>query len=180
MPMSVCKCLCCLNVLVCNAYLLVSACQPLSTSDCSSFFYILVSAHNFNSIKATQNQYSYLPSLLQIHWSITFWNNFKSLLNSVFTSIISALRLHCNLPRNRNRSIAKTSTPCQVKVSPPTSDDSFLKLEDSDIGFDDSPRNKPTKSPIESHIVNSTPLNHYNSQGNVRHNRSALSRTSLV
>lgn len=87
--------------------------------------------------------------------------------------------MQCHLPQNKHNSIAKTSTPCQVKINP-ASDDSFLKLEDSDIGFDESPRNKSVKLPIESQIVNSTPLNHYNSHGNARHNRSALSRTSLV
>lgn len=99
----------------------------------------------------------------------------------IFTAVISALRLTTSSApgRRRNNSIAKTSTPCQINVNPP-SDDSFLKLEDSDIGFDESPRIKTGKSPIETQIVNSTPLNHYNSQGSIRHNRSALSRTSLV
>lgn len=138
----------------------------------------VVSSYNFlfPSTYALNILYNFF---LQIKWSMKFWCNIKTFLNNIFASIISALRLRCHLPQNKRNTIAKTSTPCQVKISPP-SDDSFLKLEDSDIGFDDSPRNKSVKSPIESQIVNSTPLNHYNSHGNVRHNRSALSRTSLV
>lgn len=83
---------------------------------------------------------------------------------------------------HRKDPIAQTSTPQTVAAE--SSDDSFLQLEDSNIDFDESPsnrsQNKSFVKPLEMQIVNSTPLNHYNSQGNFRRNRSELSRTSLV
>lgn len=94
---------------------------------------------------------------------------------------MSALKL-TRKRHHRKDSIAQTSTPQMVAAE--SSDDSFLQLEDSNIDYDESPsnrsRSKSFLKPTELHIVNSTPLNHYNSQGNFRRNRSELSRTSLV
>lgn len=105
---------------------------------------------------------------------------FRLYIYNLLTSIMSALKLTQN--RHRTDSIAQTSTPRTLAAE--SSDDSFLQLEDSNIDFDDSPsnrsQNKSFLKPMDMQIVNSTPLNHYNSQGNYRRNRSELSRTSLV
>lgn len=112
-------------------------------------------------------------------WSSMY--SFRLYMYSWFTSIIAAFKL-TRRRDHRKDSIAKTSTPQTVAAE--SSDDSFLQLEDSNIDFDDSPSNRShSKSfvkPVEMQIVNSTPLNHYNSQGSYRRNRSELSRTSLA
>lgn len=97
---------------------------------------------------------------------------------------MSVLKLNYVKPNRSKDLMAQTSTPIPTTVLQEPSDDSFLQLEDSDIDFEESPSNRSQSKiflkPVETQIVNSTPLNHYNSQGNYRRNRSELSRTSLV
>lgn len=86
---------------------------------------------------------------------------------------------------NQPHNIALTSTPTAPTVAiHPTSDDSFLRLDDSEIDFDDSPSNRSNNRSLgklpDSLIVNSTPLNHYSTQGAFRRSRMEISRTSLV
>lgn len=81
--------------------------------------------------------------------------------------------------------MALTSTPTAPTVAvQQASDDSFLRLDDSEIDFEDSPSNRSLNrshgKPPELLIVNSTPLNHYNSHGCFRRSRMELSRTSLL
>lgn len=104
---------------------------------------------------------------------------------NLFLSLFSFFKLkHLKAP-NQAYNIALTSTPTAPTVAiQPTSDDSFLRLDDSEIDFDDSPSNRSINrsqgKPPESLIVNSTPLNHYNSHGSFRRSRMEISRTSLV
>lgn len=97
---------------------------------------------------------------------------------NLFTKISSALKLS---KRRHRKDVTAHSTPRPLGES---SDDSFLQLEDSKIDFDDSPSNRSANKSFlkasDLHIVNSTPLNHYNSHGSFRRNRCELSRTSLV
>lgn len=102
-----------------------------------------------------------------------------------FVSLFSFFKLrHLKRPI-QPQSIALTSTPTAPTIAiQQTADDSFLRLDDSEIDFEESPSNRSMnrshgKIP-ESLIVNSTPLNHYNSQGSFRRSRMEISRTSLV
>lgn len=102
-----------------------------------------------------------------------------------FVSLFSFFKLkHLKRPI-QPQNIALTSTPTAPTIAiQQTSDDSFLRLDDSEIDFEESPSNRSMnrshgKIP-ESLIVNSTPLNHYNSQGSFRRSRMEISRTSLV
>lgn len=90
---------------------------------------------------------------------------------------------------NQPYNIALTSTPTApfVAINQTTPDDSFLRLDHSQIDFDDSPSNRSSlnrsmKKTPDSLIVNSTPLNHHHSShANSRRSRiMEFSRTSLV
>lgn len=107
---------------------------------------------------------------------------------SLFVWMFSFFKLKRLKTSNQPLNIALTSTPTVPNVAiHPTSDDSFLRLDHSQIDFDDSPSNRSSssnrpmgKSP-DSLIVNSTPLNHHSSHGNSRRSRiMEFSRTSLV
>lgn len=106
----------------------------------------------------------------------------KVFLLSLIASVFSIFILK-HLKKNEPSPITLTSTPTAPTISiNKTSDDSFLRLDDSEIDFEDSPSNRSRnlgKIP-ESLIVNSTPLNHYNSHGSFRRSRMELSRTSLA
>lgn len=143
----------------------------------------------FNKIVSDAKQFarSYRLShdlLLQTKATRNVWSSmytFRIYICNLLTSIMCALKLSRKRDLRKD-SIAQTSTPQTMAAE--SSDDSFLQLEDSNIDFDESPsnrsHNKSFLKPLEMQIVNSTPLNHYNSQGNYRRNRSELSRTSLV
>lgn len=104
---------------------------------------------------------------------------------NMIISMLSIFKLKHLKKSNHPQNIALTSTPTALKVAiHQTSDDSFLRLDDSEIDFEDSPSNRRNNRSIgklsDSLIVNSTPLNHYSTHGSFRRNRSELSRTSLV
>lgn len=109
----------------------------------------------------------------------------KMCIINFFMSLFSFFKLkHLKRP-NQPHNIALTSTPTAPTIAiQQTSDDSFLRLDDSEIDFEESPSNRSLNrtngKPPESLIVNSTPLNHYNSHGSFRRNRMEISRTSLV
>lgn len=103
----------------------------------------------------------------------------RTLLYNIFNAIFSVLKLKCA----KEGHIADTSTPQTTKFQPISqTDDSFFRLDDSEIDFDESPNVKNNQKCFyatpDVQIVNSTPLNHY-TQG-IRRNRSEFSRTSLM
>lgn len=108
--------------------------------------------------------------------------NLRTIFYNIFNAIFSVLKLKC-AKGGRIIGTADTSTPQSTRFQPLLqTDDSFFRLDDSEIDFEESPNIKNNekcfyKTP-DVLIVNSTPLNHYN-QG-LRRNRSELSRTSLM
>lgn len=114
------------------------------------------------------------------------WHLIKTYIVNFFVSIFSVFQLKHLKKTNHPHTIALTSTPTvpKVAIQPGSSDDSFLRLDDSEIDFEDSPSNRSSNRSMgklpESLIVNSTPLNHYNSHGSFRRGRMEISRTSLV
>lgn len=98
---------------------------------------------------------------------------------NVVMSVVSLFQLkHL---KNPTPSIALTSTPTVSSFISQPSDSSFLRLDDSNIDFEDSPNRSRSKSFGNlSPMMNSTPLNHYNSHGSFRRARNELSRTGLV
>lgn len=105
----------------------------------------------------------------------------KNCICNMFLSVASIFKLrHLKSP---NPSFALTSTPTVSSFISQPSEDSLLRLDDSKIDFDDSPNRSQNKSfsNLSPMIMNSTPLNHYNSHGSFRRGRNAeISRTSLV
>lgn len=104
---------------------------------------------------------------------------------NLFVSMLSIFKLRHLKRANPPHNIALTSTPTAPTIAIlQTSDDSFLRLDDSEIDFEDSPSNRSCNRSMgklpDSLIVNSTPLNHYSSQGAFRRSRMEISRTSLV
>lgn len=101
-------------------------------------------------------------------------------------SLFSIFKLKHLKNSNHPQNIALTSTPtAPALIVHQASEDSLLRLDDSEIDFEDSPSNRSIDrslgKPPESQIVNSTPLNHYNSHGSsFRRSRMEISRTSLV
>lgn len=99
-------------------------------------------------------------------------------------SMLSMFKLRHLKKPNQPHNIALTSTPTAPTIAiNPTTDDSFLRLDDSEIDFEDSPSNRSSNRSMsklpDSLIVNSTPLNHYSSHGAFRRSRMEISRTSL-
>lgn len=134
------------------------------------------------------NQLFCLFFLLQKKYSRILMNRMfamKIYLVNFMMSLFSMFKLKHLKKSSQPPNIAMTSTPTAPKVVVQTnSEDSFLRLDDSEIDFEDSPSNRSSnrshsKMP-ESLIVNSTPLNHYNSHGSFRRSRMEISRTSLV
>lgn len=108
-------------------------------------------------------------------------SNLLLILHQTFYNFLSKFFSIFKLKRKEGITFAETSTPQSTKFQPAT-DDSFFLLEDSEIDFEESPNVKKLKQGYAStpdiHIVNSTPLNHYNS--GARRPRGEISRTSLV
>lgn len=113
------------------------------------------------------------------------WYLLRIYICNMFLSVFSIFKLrHLKNPRYKT-TFALTSTPtAPTMILKPASDDSFLRLDDSEIDFEDSPSNRSQNKSFgkltESMVVNSTPLNHYSSHAGFRRNRSEISRTSLM
>lgn len=132
----------------------------------------------------------HLTSLLQKKCSrnvFSLWHTIKIYIVNIFVTLFSIFKLRHLKKPNQPHNIALTSTPTAPTIAvhqTSTTDDSFLRLDDSEIDFEDSPSNRSLNrshgKPPESLIVNSTPLNHYNSHGSFRRSRMEISRTSLV
>lgn len=144
---------------------------------------------NVNTILATRKVQKILarrrlmtPIKVAKKWSKNVWSTFyviRAFILNVISMISSALKIK-RLKSGYRKDLTAHSTPRQMEDS---SDDSFLQLEDSKIDFEDSPSNRSHNSTFtktsDAQIANSTPLNHYNTQGTFRRSRLELSRTSL-
>lgn len=105
---------------------------------------------------------------------------------SLFVSMFAFFKLKRLKTSNQPLNMALTSTPTapNVSINRASADESFLRLDQSQIDFDDSPNNRSMIKTPNSLIVNSTPLNHnhhHSSHGNSRRSRiMEFSRTSLL